>query len=64
MEINEKKAKYMCVGKRNSDPDKLLVTSSDSNVTCRIDHCESYVYLGCVFTSDGGSTKTALNRHI
>ena len=63
MEINEKKTKYMCVGKMNLDTDTLVVTSSDSNVTYRIDHCESYVYLGCVFTSDG-STKTALNKHV
>ena len=63
MEINEKKTKNMCVGKMNLDTDTLVVTSSDGNVTYRIDHCESYVYLGCVFTSDG-STKTALNKHV
>ena len=61
MEINEKKTKYMCVGKMNLDTDTLVVTSSDSNVTYRIDHCESYVYLGC---SSDGSTKTALNKHV
>jgi hypothetical protein len=53
----------MCIGKSDRNTDAMTVTSSDKSLTCRIESCESYVYLGCIFTSDG-NIKTAVKKHV
>ena len=57
MVINEKKTKFMAI---NTD-DKTSFT--DSKVKYTIDHCDSYLYLGCIFTCDA-SIHTALKQHV
>ena len=63
MIINEKKTKFMVIGKHVGTIDPLVVTSSDQNHICKIEHCESYTYLGCIFKNDG-RTRTAVKSHV
>ena len=63
MIINEKKTKFMVIGKHVGTIGPLVVTSSDQNHICKIEHCESYTYLGCIFTNDG-RTRTAIKSHV
>ena len=63
MIIKEKKTKFMVIGKHVGTIDPLVVTSSDQNHICKIEYCESYTYLGCIFTNDG-RTRTAIKSHV
>ena len=63
MIINEKKTKFMVIGKLVGTIGPLVVTSSDQNHIYKIEHCESYTYLGCIFTNDG-RTRTAIKSHV
>ena len=56
MVINTDKTKFMVIN--GGDQDKLPI-GIRNNV---IRHCDQYVYLGCIFTSDG-STKSSIEQH-
>jgi hypothetical protein len=55
-------AVYVFVKSKNADKRSLYVTSTDESVRCIIEHCNSYVYLGSIFTSDG-SIKNSVKLH-
>ena len=55
MVINDIKTKFMIIN--GSDEDRKM-----SMKGLIIDHCDVYVYLGAVFTSDG-STKSAIEEN-
>ena len=56
MVINDKKTKFMVINGSDEDRTKMSMEG------LTIDHCDVYVYLGAVFTSDG-STKSAIEEH-
>ena len=53
----------MVIGKHVRTIDPLVAISSDQNHICKIEHCESYTYLGCIFINDG-RTRTAIKSHV
>ena len=61
MVINEKKTKFMAFNGTDTSKEPLYVESNDARIKCRIEHCDTYVYLGSIFTSDG-KIKTAHRR--
>ena len=56
MRINQQKTKFMCVNGSSESRDPLIVGD------LRVENCESYVYLGAVFTQDG-KTSSSINLH-
>ena len=58
--INEKKTKFMAIN--TDDKTSMNAFFTDGKVKYTIDHCDSYVYLGCIFTCDV-SINTALKQH-
>ena len=56
MRINQQKTKFMCVNGSSESRAPLIVGD------LRVENCESYVYLGAVFTQDG-KTSSSINLH-
>ena len=54
--LSDKKTKFMVI--KGSDEDRTKMSMEGLT----IDHCDVYVYLGAVFTSNG-STKSAIEEH-
>ena len=63
MVLNESKTKIMVVNSTADEIQRLEVTSSDKQLRCTIEICNSYTYLGSIFTSDG-KVLSALQKHV
>ena len=55
--VNADKTRFMVIN--GNDQDKTLICLRENVIR----HCDQYVYLGSVFTSDG-STKSSIEQHV
>ena len=62
MVINEEKTEFMAVAS-DSPLDKLPIIITTVSGEVSVKHCDSYTYLGAIFTSDGKVTST-MSHHV
>jgi hypothetical protein len=62
MKLNEVKTKFMVVNGSVGDKQPLQVSSLNNQMSCSIEICDKYTYLGSIFTADG-KVISAIKEH-
>ena len=61
MVINQSKTKFMVINSESSDRKELEISYDE--LTCHMSWCDSYVYLGSIFTSEGKIVTALKDMH-